>query len=51
VVECPDDNLTKNSKVVNISSGETITFDVFICILTWMNLTEKEKNEIVNKSK
>lgn len=47
VVLCYDDNLNDNTAVVNINTNETMNLISLISILIWMNLSEKEKEEML----
>lgn len=43
-----DDNLTDNTPVLHINTNETMTFKSFMAILNWLNLSNKNKKEIIN---
>lgn len=45
-VLCYDDNITKDTPVLNIVSGEKIALSNLMSILSWMNMTKKEKKKI-----
>ena len=48
VVLCYDDNLTEDTPVKNINTGEIMSFKSFISIIIWMNMSNNDKKEIIN---
>lgn len=51
VIQCYDDKLTDDTKVVDITTNEIMSFKSFIGLLTWMNLPDQEKIRIIESVK
>lgn len=49
IIQCYDDNLNNDTKVLNIKTNEIITFKSFISILIWINMSDKEKEFFINE--
>ena len=47
IIQCYNDNLTDDTPVVNINTGEKMSFKSFMAILIWMNMNDKEKEDLL----
>ena len=48
IVKCYDNNITDNTPVENITTGENMSFKSFMALILWMNMDDDEKKFVIS---